>query len=78
VVPDDHLEAVAREWAHRLADGPTITIGHIKGQLNSAVEATRDLTFRDEATLLALAMSDDAIEARTAFMERREPRYTGR
>jgi 2-(1,2-epoxy-1,2-dihydrophenyl)acetyl-CoA isomerase len=36
VVPREDLEATARDWAERIASGPTITIGHIKGQLNTA------------------------------------------
>ena len=41
VVPDDQLITVAG-LAARLADGPTIGIGHIKGQLNDAYDASME------------------------------------
>jgi 2-(1,2-epoxy-1,2-dihydrophenyl)acetyl-CoA isomerase len=77
-VPEEEFEATVRDWARRLAEGPTIRIGHIKGQLNTSLESTMAGTFREEATLLGMGGGEDSTEAMRAFAERREPRFTGR
>jgi 2-(1,2-epoxy-1,2-dihydrophenyl)acetyl-CoA isomerase len=76
-VPDDQLIAVAGELAARLADGPTIGIGHIKGQLNDAYDASMEQAWKNEATLLGMRGAADSREAIAAFVERRPPRFTG-
>jgi len=77
-VPDDELLRVAGDWARRLAAGPTIGLGHIKGQINEAFEQTMDQSVKDEVTLLGIGAGADSQEAFAAFRERREPRFTGR
>ena len=77
-VPDDELLAVAGEWARRLADGPTIGIGHVKGQINDALDQTMEQVTKQEVTLLGLGIGSDAGEAMLAFKERRQPRFSGR
>jgi 2-(1,2-epoxy-1,2-dihydrophenyl)acetyl-CoA isomerase len=77
-VPDAELLAVAGDWARRLAEGPTIGIGHVKGQLNDALEQTMEQAAKHEVTLLGLGIGSDAQEAMLAFKERRRPRFTGR
>lgn len=76
-VPDGDLLAVAGDYARRLAALPTIGVGHIKNQINDAVDATFDQVARQEVTLLGIGIGADADEAMAAFMERREPRFTG-
>jgi 2-(1,2-epoxy-1,2-dihydrophenyl)acetyl-CoA isomerase len=76
-VPDDQLLAVAGELATRLANGPTIGIGHIKGQLNDAYDASMEQAWKNEATMLGMRGAADGREAIAAFIERREPRFTG-
>ena len=76
-VPDDQVLTVAGELAARLADGPTIGIGHVKGQLNDAYDASMEQAWKNEATLLGLRGAADSREAITAFVERRPPRFTG-
>jgi 2-(1,2-epoxy-1,2-dihydrophenyl)acetyl-CoA isomerase len=77
-VPDDDLTSVAAEFAARLASGPTIGIGHIKGQLNDAYEASFEQVWKTEVTLLGLGSGADGAEAMAAFAARRAPRFTGR
>jgi 2-(1,2-epoxy-1,2-dihydrophenyl)acetyl-CoA isomerase len=77
-VPVDELESTVRELAARVASGPTIRIGHIKSQLNESYESTKDKSFRDEATYLALTAGTDGAEAMTAYVERRDPKFRGR
>jgi 2-(1,2-epoxy-1,2-dihydrophenyl)acetyl-CoA isomerase len=77
-VPDDQLDAEVRALAARIAEGPTIRIGHIKSQLNESFEQSMNQCLRDEATYLALTGGSDSAEAMAAFADRREPRFTGR
>jgi 2-(1,2-epoxy-1,2-dihydrophenyl)acetyl-CoA isomerase len=77
-VPDDQLLDVAGDYARRLANAPTIGVGHIKGQINDAYDATFEQVWKNEVTLLGLGIGDDGEEAGRAFSERREPRFKGR
>lgn len=77
-VPAEDLEATVRDWARRLADGPTIRIGHIKGQMNNGVEASMKQVFRDEVFLLGVGGGEDSMEAFRAYAEKRDPKFTGR
>jgi 2-(1,2-epoxy-1,2-dihydrophenyl)acetyl-CoA isomerase len=77
VAPAVEFPRLVGEWARRLAEGPTIRIGHIKQQLNRSLESTMDLTFRDEVTLLGLGGGEDSAEGMKAYAQRRDPRFTG-
>ncbi|WP_041999120.1 enoyl-CoA hydratase-related protein [Streptomyces sp. AcH 505] len=77
-VPDDELTKTAGDFARRLAEGPTVGLGHIKGQLNDAYESTFEQAWKTEVTLLGLGIGDDGQEAMRAFQERRAPRFQGR
>jgi 2-(1,2-epoxy-1,2-dihydrophenyl)acetyl-CoA isomerase len=77
-VPATEFDETVRTWARRLANGHTIRIGHIKGQLNSSLESTMAATFKEEVTLLGLGGGEDSAEAMQAFLERREPQFQGR
>jgi 2-(1,2-epoxy-1,2-dihydrophenyl)acetyl-CoA isomerase len=76
-VADAALAEAAGELAARLAAGPSIAIGHIKGQLNDAYDAGIEQAWKAEVTLLGLGAGADGAEARAAFAERRQPRFTG-
>jgi 2-(1,2-epoxy-1,2-dihydrophenyl)acetyl-CoA isomerase len=79
VVPADQLEQVAREWAERLAAGPTFAMGASKRLLNRGTESGIDACFEEEALMQALVtQSDDAKEGMNAFRERRKPAFRGR
>src|SRR5262249_44095767 len=77
-VPDEDLLAVAGDYARRLAALPTIGVGHIKSQINDAIDSSFEQVWKNEVTLLGIGIGSDGAEAMRAFAERREPRFTGR
>ncbi len=77
-VPDGELMETACQWAGRLADGPSLSIGAIKLGMQRALHGT----FRDalhwEAMMLALiAQTEDAAEGLMAFFQKRDPEFKG-
>lgn len=78
VVPADELEAAAREWADRLAAGPTTAIGLAKSLLNRSFESPWEVALRDEAAAVEINKgTQDAAEGIASFRERRAPRFVG-
>ena len=78
VVPAADLEAVAREWAGRLAHGPTKTIGFAKRLLNRSLDVDRATLFEEEALLVELvAGTADSAEGVASFRERRPTEFKG-
>ncbi|MEO2168937.1 MAG: enoyl-CoA hydratase-related protein [bacterium] len=79
VVPVDELEAATREWAEKLAVGPTFAIGMSKRLLNRGTEVDLETSLDDEATFQSLVVgSEDAQEGITSFRERRKPVFKGK
>jgi len=79
VVPVDQLQATAREWAERLAKGPTFAIGMSKRLLNRSLESSFETALEEEATSqMLVTQSEDTKEGMLAFMERRQPQFKGR
>jgi len=79
VVPAAELEKSVREWAERLAAGPTFAIGLSKRLLNRSLAADMDTLFAEEAFTQALvANSEDMREGIRSFMEKRSPAFKGR
>ncbi|MBL7492164.1 enoyl-CoA hydratase/isomerase family protein [Frankia sp. AgB1.9] len=79
VVPADELPKVAGAWGRRLADGPTTTLSLIKRQLDAAGSLTFEQALEDEARSQHIAYTTkDMGEGIRSFLERREPRFTGR
>jgi 2-(1,2-epoxy-1,2-dihydrophenyl)acetyl-CoA isomerase len=78
VVADDQLEAAARDLAQRLAAGPTRAYGAIKDAVQawSADQLSRQME-REGNLLQRLATSRDFVEGKSAFVERRVPKFTG-
>lgn len=79
VVPGEQLAATARDWAGRLAQGPTFALGMSKRLLNRSLEVDLETSLEDEAFAVSLVtQSEDTKEGLRAFMERRQPVFTGR
>jgi len=79
VVPDAELDKTAREWAARLAAGPTRAIALTKQLVNASLESDRATAFAAEAAAQEINMAtEDAQEGVRSFVERRSPEYRGR
>jgi 2-(1,2-epoxy-1,2-dihydrophenyl)acetyl-CoA isomerase len=79
VVPAEELPSLAVEWGHRLAAGPTTALSLIKRMLDGSGSLTFEQALEEEARAVHVAYTTkDLIEGMTAFVERREPRFTGR
>ena len=79
VVPRDQLESTAREWAERLAKGPTFAMGISKRLLNRGTEVGLDSSLEEEAYAQTLVtQSEDSKEGLAAFREKRQPAFKGR
>jgi len=78
VVPGAELEAAAREWAERLAKGPTRTIAFAKNLLNRSLDSDRATMFEQEAlTVEMVAGTADSTEGVASFVERRPTEFKG-
>ncbi|MFI5865261.1 enoyl-CoA hydratase/isomerase family protein [Streptomyces sp. NPDC051546] len=79
VVPAEALQDTAREWAERLAQGPTRALALTKQLVNASLDSDRATALAAEATAQELNMSTaDANEGVAAFVERRTAKYVGR
>jgi 2-(1,2-epoxy-1,2-dihydrophenyl)acetyl-CoA isomerase len=79
VVADDQVDAAGAELARSLADGPTLTFGHMKHNLNLAEHAGLSECLDNEAWRHILCMTTaDHREAAVAFVDKRAPRFTGK
>ena len=79
VVADDRLEAFVADYANTIAGNAPLTVDSVKYIINqtSRDPAERDLDRCDRLVKECFA-SQDYIEGRTAFMEKRKPVFTGR
>ena len=78
VVPSADLAATAREWAERLAQGPTKTIGFAKRLLNRSPDQDRATMFEEESMLVELVTgTGDSAEGVASFRERRPTEFKG-
>ncbi|WTK72118.1 enoyl-CoA hydratase-related protein [Streptomyces sp. NBC_01515] len=79
VVPDEELEKTARDWAERLAAGPTRALALTKQLVNASLDSDRTTAFAAEAAAQEINMTtEDAREGVASFVERRSPEYRGR
>src|SRR5260370_1374786 len=78
VVPADELDAATEDLAGQLARAATSAIALTKRLLNSSLDARREQAFLLEAMSVELqSKADDVTEGISAFMERRDPQFTG-
>ena len=79
VVPDDDLEDYVAEQALRIAANAPLTIRALKRTVGELVKdaGERDLA-ASEALVEACFDSQDYVEGRRAFMEKRKPDFSGR
>jgi 2-(1,2-epoxy-1,2-dihydrophenyl)acetyl-CoA isomerase len=78
VRPDDVLIDDANALVERLAAGPTRSYASSKRALNRFIYGELDSQLDLEAELQhALGRSDDFLEGAAAFVEKREPQFTG-
>lgn len=78
VVATQELEATAREWAERLASGPTTAISLAKSLLNRSFESPWETALREEAALVEInKATHDATEGIASFRERRAADFVG-
>ena len=80
VVPHDDLMKVARELAMKIAKNPPLAVAMAKADLYRAMEE-KDIIKQmkhEEKTQEVLINTEDFMEAATAFMEKREPKFKGK
>ena len=78
IVPADELETYVKNYAETIAGNAPLTVKTAKFIVNEAVkdESKRDLARADEM-VEACFRSNDYVEGRRAFMEKRKPEFTG-
>ena len=79
VVPDSELESYVADYAARIAENAPLTVRAAKITVGELVKDAddRDIAACEEAVLRCFE-SEDYIEGRRAFMEKRKPAFTGR
>jgi enoyl-CoA hydratase/carnithine racemase len=79
VVSGAELDDFVAEWAGRLAAGPPIALAQTKRLLNNAVGITLEQALDEEGAAQTVnASTADTREAMRAFIDKREPTFTGR
>jgi enoyl-CoA hydratase/carnithine racemase len=78
VVPAGELDSFVADWARRLAAGPPVALSMTKTMLNNAFAVSMDQALEDEGRCQTVNFgTSDTAEAMAAFVEKREPRFTG-
>jgi 2-(1,2-epoxy-1,2-dihydrophenyl)acetyl-CoA isomerase len=79
VVPAGELDAVVDDWARRLAAGPPLALSMTKTMLNNAFAVSMDQALEDEGRCQTVNFGTaDTAEAMAAFLQKREPRFSGK
>jgi enoyl-CoA hydratase len=78
-VPAGELETFVKQYAETIAGNAPLTVNSVKRIVGELVKdpADRDLAMVDRLVAECFA-SQDYIEGRRAFMEKRKPNFTGR
>jgi 2-(1,2-epoxy-1,2-dihydrophenyl)acetyl-CoA isomerase len=78
VVAPEELAETSMDWARRLAAGPTTALSLIKRLLDASSSSSFEEAVENEARSQHIAFTtDDMGEGIQAFLERREPRFSG-
>lgn len=78
VVPDAEIDNAARELAMSLAQGPSVTLGYVKTNINNAETLSLEACFDAEAIHhTRCGDTADHKEAAKAFVEKRKPAFQG-
>ena len=79
VVAADQLMAQVSEIATRIAHGPLVSYRYMKANVNQAMTSDfRTLLDREAETHLRCGQTEDHKEGVKAFMEKRQPNFTGK
>ncbi|MER7687222.1 enoyl-CoA hydratase-related protein [Streptomyces sp. NPDC097610] len=79
VVPGPEIDAFVDQLGERLAAGPPVALAQTKALLNEGADRTlREALANEGRAQSANLATTDAPEAYAAFLEKREPRFTGR
>lgn len=79
VLPDEDLKRAAREWALRLAQGPTLALAANKLAMRRALHSSYRTALEWETLALPpVAQSEDLREGLSAFVQKREAQFKGR
>ena len=78
LVPPEQLESATLELAGQLARGPTRAYAVLKAQIYREYDMDFDQSLRDMLYYRYMERIEDREEGVKAFLEKREPRYTGR
>jgi enoyl-CoA hydratase/carnithine racemase len=79
VVPADQLMPTAQQWAHRLADGPSLALSVTKHLVNNELNMDIASAIENEAQAQALLMrGEDFRIFYEAFNKKQKPKFVGR
>ena len=79
VIPAGELDKVVDEWASRLAAGPPLALSMIKSQLDAGLSSSLEEALEREAVSQSVNFTTaDTAEAMAAFVQKRDPKFTGR
>jgi enoyl-CoA hydratase len=79
IAPDGEALASARRWAEKIAKLPPNAVRMTKQAVNATANALHHATtFMDSDQYVAATTGEDFREAIKAFLEKREPKFTGR